>query len=100
MALNYEGECLCACQRNFEPQCGKDGRTYPNKCEMNCKYVNIRVTVIEKGLFHNVYNKDLDQTRIRLPFGANYFLLDVASFSDKALCAENQTKSHRSCPPC
>lgn len=35
--VDEDGNVFCACPRNLSPRCGTDGKTYNNKCELDCQ---------------------------------------------------------------
>lgn len=46
--MAYEGECSkghvsCSCQSIYLPVCGVDHQTYPNVCELKCRYSDVQL---------------------------------------------------------
>ncbi|XP_032583232.1 serine protease inhibitor Kazal-type 2 [Drosophila sechellia] len=44
---------FCPCPRNFEPVCGSDLVTYPNRCEFNCARRNVERQGRSMGLLRD-----------------------------------------------
>lgn len=58
LQVKHEGECsqadsddsICACYLNYDPICGSDNMTYPNKCVFDCaQKKNKNLTIKHKG---------------------------------------------------
>ena len=50
MQKGHDGPCeveppSCVCQAIYLPVCGRDNQTYPNQCEMDCRYCVVCVCV-------------------------------------------------------
>jgi len=40
----------CACPKNLAPVCGKNGKTYPNYCVLQCELGEYAVSIFEKNM--------------------------------------------------